>query len=64
MLIEAWDGIPDWHEAIVRVGIDDEPRPRLVRRHSFDLLVIALCAAVPGCGPWTDVAAFGEAERA
>lgn len=39
VLIETWDGLADWHEAVVSVGPDDEARPRLVRRHSFDLLV-------------------------
>lgn len=48
VLIETWDGIPGWHEAIVSIGIDDEPRPRLVRRHSFDLLVSPAEAAEIG----------------
>jgi hypothetical protein len=39
VLIETWDGQTDWHEAIVSVGTNDDPQPRLVRHHSFDLLV-------------------------
>lgn len=39
VLIETWDGYLDWHEAVVSVGSDDGPRPRTVRRHTFDLLV-------------------------
>ena len=39
VLIETSDGEPDWHEAVVSVSPTEAPRPRLVRRHSFDLLV-------------------------
>lgn len=39
VLIETWDGNSDWHEAQVSVAVGDEPRTRLVRHHSFDLLV-------------------------
>ncbi|MBM7520463.1 hypothetical protein [Nocardioides nitrophenolicus] len=39
VLIETWDGDSDWHEAVVSVGPNDVARPRLVRHHSFDLLV-------------------------
>lgn len=38
VLIETWDGQADWHEAMVSVGVHEEPRVRLVRHHSFDLL--------------------------
>lgn len=48
VLIETWDGIGDWHKATVRIGADDEPRPRLVRKHSFDLLVSPAEAAEIG----------------
>ncbi len=39
VVIESMSGIHDWHEAIVSIGTRDEPQPRLVRRHTFDLLV-------------------------
>lgn len=39
VLIETWDGDPDWHEVVVSAGGADSPRTRFVRRHSFDLLV-------------------------
>lgn len=48
VLIESWDGISDWHEAVVRIGADAEPRLRVVRRLSFDLLVAPSEAAEIG----------------
>jgi hypothetical protein len=39
VLIETWDGDRDWHEAVVSVGIGEEPRTRVVRKHRFDALV-------------------------
>ncbi len=48
VLIETWDGIPDWHEAIVSIGTEDQPRARLVRKHVFDLLVSPAEAAEIG----------------
>ena len=39
VLIETWDGIPGWHDALVTIGAAQEPRTRLVRHHRFDLLV-------------------------
>ena len=38
-LIETWDGDRDWHEAVVSVGVGEEPRTRVVRHHRFDVLV-------------------------
>lgn len=39
VLIETWDGDRDWHEAVVSVGVGEEPRTRVVRKHRFDVLV-------------------------
>ena len=39
VLIETWDGKRDWHEAVVSVGVGEEPRTRVVRHHGFDVLV-------------------------
>jgi hypothetical protein len=39
VLIETWDDQSDWHEAIVSVGLDEQPRRRIVRHHRFDVLV-------------------------
>jgi len=48
VVIETYDGVNGWHESIVSVSPDEEPRRRLVRHHSFELLVDPVEAAEIG----------------